>query len=171
MAEETKGLILDKMNHINIKDTKKPDAMLQAIKKEKFRFQNLPQNAQAERITLVMSRKLGHDVEMPGARQWRIFSNIDDMDYSEDRHGNQNDCWVCDHQVYSLIFWDEMIALNELVEVDVQSQLEALNTFDEESNVPVIMGQFNNWKAQKLMTISEFCDKINKDKFDIFQLC
>jgi len=33
---------------------------------------------------------------------------------------------------------------------------------------PFIYGQFTNWKPAKMQDIREFCDRINKDKPDIF---
>lgn len=97
---------------------------------------------------------------MPGSAQWKLYSNIDDLDYSDLSHGSQNDCWVCDQHIYSLIFWNELIGKQEELPFDVSDQLEKLNDFSKFQG-PVIMGQFNNWKPQKLVEIKEFCDKIN----------
>ena len=35
----------------------------------------------------------------------------------------------------------------------------------------MIYGQFTNWKPVKMWDIREYCDKINKDKPNIFDRC
>ena len=36
---------------------------------------------------------------------------------------------------------------------------------------PTIYGEFTDWKPQKMREIREYCEKINSDKPDIFELC
>jgi len=56
-------------------------------------------NAFAEDISgdtrMILTRFLGHRPEMPGSGQWRMITD------------KTSECWICDQQVYSLIFWDE----------------------------------------------------------------
>jgi len=48
---------------------------------------------------MIFTRILGHKMDMPGSGQWKLI---------KDRH---EECWICDQEVYGLIFWDEdMIA-------------------------------------------------------------
>ena len=44
---------------------------------------------------------------MPGSGQWRMITN--------ETYGVQGDfeCWVCDKQIYTLIFWNEMIGFHQ----------------------------------------------------------
>lgn len=37
---------------------------------------------------------------MPGSGQWRIITK---------QPVGEKECWICDKQVYSLIFWNELI--------------------------------------------------------------
>ena len=43
---------------------------------------------------------------MPGSGQWRMISN--------ETYGVPGDfeCWICDKQIYTLIFWNEMIGFH-----------------------------------------------------------
>lgn len=43
---------------------------------------------------LILTRVLGHRFDMPGSGQWRLL---------KEKH---EDCWVCEQDVYGLIFWD-----------------------------------------------------------------
>ena len=66
---------------------------------------NIPQNLDAERSTLIITRMLGHKEEMPGSGRWRVITK---------ENIGQNECWVCDRKIYSLIFWNELIGNIEL---------------------------------------------------------
>lgn len=50
---------------------------------------------------LTMQRFLGHDKEFPGRRlsDWQLNTEP----------GEHQGCWVCDRQIYSLMFWNEKI--------------------------------------------------------------
>ncbi len=48
---------------------------------------------------MIFTRVLGHKQDMPGSGQWKLI---------KDKH---EECWVCDQEVYGLVFWDaDMIA-------------------------------------------------------------
>ena len=48
---------------------------------------------------MIFTRILGHKKDMPGSGQWKLI---------RDKH---EDCWICEQEVYGLIFWDpEQIA-------------------------------------------------------------
>ena len=66
---------------------------------------NIPQNLDAEGSTLIITRMLGHKEEMPGSGRWRVITK---------ENIGQNECWVCDRKIYSLIFWNELIGNIEL---------------------------------------------------------
>jgi hypothetical protein len=50
--------------------------------------------------TLVFTRQIGHKSDIPGSGQWKIITA---------QQPGQEPCWVCDRQIYSLIFWNENI--------------------------------------------------------------
>ena len=43
---------------------------------------------------MIFTRILGHKKDMPGSGQWKLI---------RDKH---EDCWICEQEVYGLIFWD-----------------------------------------------------------------
>lgn len=49
---------------------------------------------------LIITRILGHKVDNKGSGQWKFFT---------EKVNGENDCWICDRQIYSLIFWNELI--------------------------------------------------------------
>ena len=51
---------------------------------------------------LVFTRFLGHKAEIPGSGQWRMISSAND---------SQERCWVCNLEMYSLIFWSREFGL------------------------------------------------------------
>ena len=51
---------------------------------------------------LVFTRYLGHKAEMPGSGQWRMIATSND---------SQERCWVCNLEVYSLVFWSRDFGL------------------------------------------------------------
>ena len=51
---------------------------------------------------LIFTRYLGHKIEMPGSGQWRMISTSND---------EQERCWVCNKEVYSLVFWSREFGL------------------------------------------------------------
>jgi hypothetical protein len=51
---------------------------------------------------LIFVRHLGHKRDLKGVGQWRLSS------------AEENNCWVCDHQIYTLIFWTESYARKEM---------------------------------------------------------
>ena len=127
-----------------------------------------------------MTRKLGHKDDIPGAGQWNVFT---------ESHKGQNNCWLCDHQVYSMIFWNQEIGEVHLnnIECDdldfIVSHLEQINKKGEaekklresfkpgDDQCPLIYGQFTNWEPKRMFDMREFCERINQDKPDIFEMC
>ena len=65
----------------------------------------MPSTEAADKQLLLVTRILGHKDDMPGAGQWRVFT---------ESFKGQNDCWLCDHQVYSIIFWNKDIGEHHL---------------------------------------------------------
>ena len=58
---------------------------------------------------LIFNRYLGHKIEMPGSGQWRMISTAND---------SQERCWLCNLEIYSLVFWSR--------DFGVQSQSELM---------------------------------------------
>ena len=131
--------------------------------------------------TLIFSRKLGHKIDIPGSGQWKMVTGETKRD---------NECWVCDRQVYTLIFWNELIGAAEMSNfsmedknyiIDYIKKFENLNagkqsnfpTQDEPNHLkhPQIYGQFTNWQPKPMYEIKEFCDKLNVNKPNIFKDC
>ena len=54
---------------------------------------------------LIITRNLGHKIDIPGSGQWRLMT---------DNNKGDHDCWICDKQIYSLIFWNELIGYWEM---------------------------------------------------------
>ena len=64
---------------------------------ERKRIHSLVNELPSEEATdnrLIFTRVLGHKPDMPGAGQWKVITHKAD------------DCWICDQQVYGLVFWD-----------------------------------------------------------------
>ena len=40
---------------------------------------------------------------------------------------------------------------------------------DNKGGCPYIYGQFTNWEPKRMFEIREFCDRINKDKPNVFE--
>ena len=47
--------------------------------------------------------------------------------------------------------------------------IEELEKIKSDHGAPMIYGQFTNWKPVKMWDIREYCDKINKEKPNIFE--
>lgn len=101
---------------------------------------------------LIFTRILGHKYDLPGSGQWKMITD------------KQEECWLCDLEVYGLVFWDyEHIAEKAYMSTKRPHQepimrevitelhktvcpLELENKVAEENpTVPVIMGDFTNW--------------------------
>ena len=51
---------------------------------------------------LIFQRYLGHKMDIPGSGQWRMIATSNDM---------QERCWVCNLEVYTLVFWSRNFGL------------------------------------------------------------
>lgn len=40
-----------------------------------------------------------------------------------------------------------------------------------ETKFPLIYGEFTNWKPKRMFEIKEFCDRVDQQKPDIYELC
>ena len=47
---------------------------------------------------MIIKRKLGHRVRIPGVGQWQILTNETD-----------DECWVCDRHIISVVIWTDLI--------------------------------------------------------------
>ena len=45
----------------------------------------------------ILTRQLGHSLEMPGSQEWQLFRE------------STSQCYVCDHRIYALFFWSPEI--------------------------------------------------------------
>ena len=57
-------------------------------------------NYEIEKNILVISRLIGHKDDMPGSGRWNFF---------QQSIKETNDCWICDKQIYTLIFWNQLV--------------------------------------------------------------
>lgn len=63
-------------------------------------------------LDLLITRKLNHKIDLPGEAQW-VLSEF----------SNESHCFVCNHSIYTLIFWNEQIgAYNELTALGISSK-------------------------------------------------
>lgn len=96
---------------------------------------------------LVFTRQIGHKEDMPGSGQWRVITK---------QPVAENECWICDKQVYSLIFWNELIGSAQSATFShedrefVVKKLADINRFQAAApqgqvHCPYIYGQFTNW--------------------------
>ena len=46
---------------------------------------------------MIFTRVLGHKLDMPGSGQWKLIKD------------KREECWVCDQEVYGLVFWDPAV--------------------------------------------------------------
>lgn len=144
--------------------------------------QNLTQDVAADKRLLVVTRILGHKEDIPGSGRWQVFS---------EPFKGRNDCWVSDHHIYSLIFWNELIGLVELRKYTaadtrhIVTRIKQINNEDEEEETlaaetpqqtsqpvhPTIYGECTNWQPKRMIDIREYCDRINLDKPNMFEIC
>mmetsp|Transcript_33921 Transcript_33921/g.52236 ORF Transcript_33921/g.52236 Transcript_33921/m.52236 type:complete len:183 (+) Transcript_33921:179-727(+) len=114
---------------------------------------------------------------MPGSAQWKMLTH--------QRKGH-NECWVCDRQVYSLIFWNELIGAAQMAQFSpadrnfIISHIKGFNKDQadlmpapmqtpNQQKCPMIFGEFTNWRPKRMFDIKEFCDRIDLDKPDFFK--
>ena len=96
----------------------------------------------------------------------------------------RNECWGCDRKVYSIIFWNELVGLVQLSKFsksDTKWFIQKVQEFNPDPKelekekckmgAPTMYGEFTNWKPKKMREIREYCDKINTDKPNIFEIC
>jgi len=105
---------------------------------------------------------------MPGACQWKMIDEA------------HEDCWICDREVYTLIFWSPVIGRFEMKKVSEADQTFIIKNIDEfnphhqveeRDNVPHIYGQFTNWKPKRMYEIREYCYRIDHKKPNVFERC
>ena len=88
---------------------------------------------------------------------------------------------MCDRHIYSVIFWNEDIGqitldLTDFADIDFfEDHLDricAQNKVEQpdDSEVPVIYGQFTNWMPMKMMDIRDYCFEINSNEDDVLEL-
>ena len=138
---------------------------------------------------MYIQRILGHKIDIPGIAQWKVCTN-NDMFVNKDEMGkhsaNDKECFVCDKDVYSLVFWNEAVGaieakkfgegdkdffLDSLKSINGSDLMSPLEKEGPQRGCPMIYGAFTNWKPKRMYEIREYCELLNKDKPDIFQLC
>ena len=111
-------------------------------------------------LDLLITRKLNHKVDLPGEGQW-LLSEV----------SNEQHCWVCNHSIYTLIFWNEQIgAYNELIGLGISEKEKSrlvhhirLNDFrgmHGKSDVPALFSNQTNWKGKPFIKFGEFLLKL-----------
>eukprot|EP00347_Sterkiella_histriomuscorum_P002614 403367462 len=112
-------------------------------------------NPPLENQKLIFQRYLGHKEDIPGIGQWQMLTSQ-----------NPNDspacceCWVCNKYIYTLIFWSKCIEyqLNDDYHQNEIDQLLKLSPAKiSESPIPQILGGFNQWHAQQMIPLHDFC--------------
>ena len=112
----------------------KPNSKLQKrnsrfIQRQK-RLETVYHEADPTTKMLLVTRKLGHKEDIPGSGRWQVYTC---------RHHGQSDCWICDRQIYSMVFWNEKIGDIEMLKYkddDLQfiiQHLQRINSADEQS--------------------------------------
>lgn len=140
---------------------------------------------------LIFTRYLGHKIEMPGSGQWRMIATQND---------EQERCWVCNKEIYTLVFWsrdfglktqhelemqgiDEMACENAVFELECRNQERGIKvdyhadrgnpqlheSGHKMTGYPLIYGEFNNWKPQRMYTIEELCYILDPERPDVIQ--
>lgn len=93
---------------------------------------------------------------------------------------SHEDCWICDREVYTLIFWSPVIGRFEMKKVSEADQTFIIKNIDgfnphrqveERENTPYIYGQFTNWKPKRMYEIREYCYRIDHKKPNVFDKC
>ena len=85
---------------------------------------------------LTFTRYLGHKTEMPGSGQWRMIATSNDT---------QERCWVCNLEVYSLVFWSRDFGLKHqrelyqhgIDELAYENQLWELEAMNEKRGIKI----------------------------------
>lgn len=75
-----------------------------------------------------MTRKLGHELEIPGSAKWRLYTD------------NTAQCYVCDHKVFALFFWAPEIGMlqgDETGLTELEKEKISNIIFQERVNQPV----------------------------------
>ena len=96
------------------------------------------------------------------------------------------ECFVCDKDVYSIVFWNEAVGaieaekftsldkdffMDNLKRINGSDLMTPLKKEGPKRGCPMIYGSFTNWKPKRMFEIREYCEMINKDKPNIYQLC
>ena len=114
-------------------------------------MQQLIGNKIRNEISLLMKQRVTDHLQQPSS--WKLITK------------RNKRCWVCDRKIYSLILWNNHIGRFKSLNIKNQSQIMAnLKRLPYKTERPVIYCFDNDWKAQEMHTISEFCFIIDKRK-------
>jgi hypothetical protein len=121
LAERSHAKVVDRINIIDFQllpslqelssenksnEWLKEIALIKHIKYNKAIEQNASiSRLDHERKTLILTRILGHKVDIPGSAQWNMITA---------RVPKQTECYICDKQIYSIIFWNTKIGAIEI---------------------------------------------------------
>ena len=101
---------------------------------------------------------------MLGSGQWRMIRDRTD------------ECWVCDQEVYGLVFWDaDHIAMKSILSTHrnhqtlllrkVVAKLHQVRSKEEEDELaianprsPIIMGDFTNWRPKTFKDLIDYSE-------------
>lgn len=97
-----------------------------------------------EQKKLLIQRQLGHKVIMPGAAQWKVYTE------------QKDECWICGHYIMTVFVWTPKIG-----KIAMEKDPATVKHFNSEihrvkkqwknqpsfaTGVPYIYGPFTNWE-------------------------
>ena len=77
-------------------------------------------------------------------------------------------CWVCDRTIYSILLWSP--GIGKIKQIDAKNKDQILRKIvpmapsDPQIIRPIIYCNKNQWKGQEMLTQSEYCFIIDKQK-------
>ena len=97
-----------------------------------------------ESKTLVFTRLLGHKLTIPNSGRWKIHTKVTD------------ECWICKRYVMCLFFYSPSVDTRVHSSLNIEDA-RITEKLDQslETDVPLIYGKFNDWKASKMIRVQD----------------
>ena len=131
---------------------------------------------------------LGHKAEQPGSGQWYESSK----NAVACKPHYKNECWICEGQVYSILFWSKAMCyklkpiLSKEKTEEIRFEIDREYGPEEEGDlmhcnanvkysalenqVPYICGSFTGWRYRKMLSLEEFNKNLDEHPIDPFEI-
>lgn len=79
---------------------------------------------------------------------------------------NETKCWLCERQIYAIIFWSKNIGTHTQVSIQDDDKDNVINQINlinpESSSLPQICGTFTDWKNVQMQPLDAFCESFDE---------